>query len=53
MFSDRIWKILPNLKTTNIYIPNVKDSGLVYNKLFGLKSEFETLRYEYKLPVPM
>lgn len=53
MFTDKLWKLIPTLKHTNIYIPDIKDSGLVYNKLFGMKSEFESLRYEFKLPVPM
>lgn len=44
---------LPSLKFNNIYISDVTNGGLVYSNLFGPNSQFESMRYEYKLPVPM
>ena len=53
VLKDSLWGLVPSLTQVNIYIPDTKQVGLIYNRIFGVKGEFERLRYEFKLPVPM
>jgi|LauGreSBDMM110SN_4_FD.fasta_scaffold15852_1 hypothetical protein len=53
VLKDSLWNHVPSLTQVNIYIPDNRQSGLINNRLFGKNGEFERLRYEFKLPVPM